>query len=134
AHSTLTEIAKKDPLTDVYNRRFLFERLEIELGRSVRRRTPLGVILLDVDHFKRVNDDFGHQVGDSTLISVARILRDCLRGQDVVGRYGGEEFLVILPETDREGALMVAERIRRAVREHAFEGVRDRNVTVSPGV
>lgn len=134
AHSTLTEVSKRDPLTDVYNRRFLFERLEGEFSRAHRKRSALGCILLDVDHFKRVNDDFGHQVGDAVLIGVGRILKDCLRGQDVVGRYGGEEFLVVLPETDEEGARMVAERIRRAVREATFPGVRDRSVTVSLGV
>jgi two-component system cell cycle response regulator len=134
AHSTLTEISKRDPLTDVYNRRFLFERLEGEFSRAHRKRSSLACILLDVDHFKRINDDFGHQVGDAVLIGVGRILKDCLRGQDVVGRYGGEEFLVVLPETDDDGARMVAERIRRAVREASFPGVRDRQVTVSLGI
>lgn len=134
AHSTLTEISKRDPLTDVYNRRFLFERLEGELARANRKRAALACILIDVDFFKRVNDDFGHQVGDATLIAIGRILKDCLRGQDIVGRYGGEEFLLVLPETDEEGALMVAERIRRAVKDNSFAGVRDREVTISLGI
>ena len=134
AHSTLTEVSKRDPLTDVYNRRFLFERLDGEFSRAHRKRSYLSCILLDVDHFKRINDDFGHQVGDATLIGIGRILKDCLRGQDIVGRYGGEEFLVVLPETDEEGARLVAERIRRAVAESPFAGVRDRQVTVSLGV
>ena len=134
AHVQLTEISKRDPLTDVYNRGYLFERLEVEFAKSLRKDAALGAILIDVDFFKRVNDDFGHQAGDATLISVGKILRDCLRGQDVVGRYGGEEFLVVLPETDREGARLVAERIRRSVREHAFTGVGGRRVTVSLGI
>ena len=134
AHAQLTEISKKDPLTDVFNRRFLFERLEVEFARALRKGTPLSCILLDIDFFKRINDDFGHQAGDATLIEVSRVLKDCLRGQDVVGRYGGEEFLVVLPETDAEGARLVAERIRRSMREHAFTGVGGRRVTVSLGV
>jgi two-component system cell cycle response regulator len=134
AHATLTEVAKKDPLTEVFNRRYLFERLDAEVSRAVRKRTSLACIMLDIDHFKRINDEFGHQVGDTVLIGAAKILKDCLRGQDLVGRYGGEEFLVVLPETDVEGAALVAERIRKEVRQHAFEGLAGRRVTVSLGV
>jgi two-component system cell cycle response regulator len=133
AHAQLTEISKKDPLTDVFNRRYLFERLEVEFARSVRKGTPLSIVLLDIDHFKRINDDFGHQAGDATLISIGRLLKESLRGQDLVGRYGGEEFLVVLPETDQEGSRLVAERIRSAVGDHAFQGVGQRHVTASLG-
>ncbi len=133
AHAQLTEISKKDPLTDVFNRRFLFERLEVELARAARKGTDMACLLLDVDFFKRINDDFGHQAGDAALIAVSQVLRGCLRGQDVVGRYGGEEFLIVLPETDREGARLVGERIRRSIRAHAFEGLGGRRVTVSLG-
>jgi len=134
AHSQLTEISKKDPLTDVYNRRYLFERLEVEFARSVRKRAPLSAIMLDIDHFKRVNDDLGHQAGDSVLIGFGQILKNCLRGQDLVGRYGGEEFLIVLPETDDAGAVMVAERIRREVRQHQFARASGRKVTCSLGI
>ena len=134
AHAALTEASKRDPLTNVYNRRYLFERLEIEMSRRIRKQAPLACIMLDIDHFKRVNDELGHQVGDQVLIGFGQLLRDTLRGQDIVGRYGGEEFLLVLPETDREAALLVAERIRRAIHAARFEGVADRRLTASLGV
>ena len=134
AHATLTDVAKRDPLTQIYNRGHLFERLEAEFSRSLRKRSPLSCILLDVDHFKAVNDELGHQAGDAVLVALGRILKEAVRGHDVVGRYGGEEFLAVLPETDAQGALMVAERIRSEMRRTRFEGVEDRAVTASVGI
>jgi two-component system cell cycle response regulator len=134
AHATLTDVAKRDPLTQIYNRGHLFERLEAEFGRSLRKRSTLSCILLDVDHFKAVNDELGHQAGDAVLVALGRILKEAVRGHDVVGRYGGEEFLAVLPETDAQGALMVAERIRSEMRRTRFEGVEDRAVTASVGI
>ncbi len=134
AHATLTDVAKRDPLTQISNRGHLFERLESEFKRTLRKHGPLAVIMLDVDHFKKVNDDLGHQAGDAVLIGHGRILKEAVRGHDVVGRYGGEEFLAVLPETDAQGALMVAERIRSEMRRARFNGVEDRAVTASVGI
>jgi two-component system cell cycle response regulator len=134
AHLKLTEIARRDPLTGIFNRGHLFERLDQAWDRARRKHLSLSCILIDVDHFKRINDDLGHQCGDQVLIALGAILQDCVRGQDFVGRYGGEEFLVVLPETDRAGAVRVAERIRSDVHCHSFAGVRDRDLTVSLGV
>jgi diguanylate cyclase (GGDEF)-like protein len=134
AHATLTDVAKRDPLTQIYNRGHLFERLEAEHARSCRRGAPLACIMLDVDHFKRINDELGHQAGDAVLVALGGILKAAVRGHDVVGRYGGEEFLAVLPDTDARGALMVAERIRGEMRRTRFEGVDDRAVTASVGI
>jgi diguanylate cyclase (GGDEF)-like protein len=107
------------------------QRLQEESLRSARTKQPFGLIMLDVDHFKSYNDNFGHQAGDEVLRRVAVVLRDATRVIDCVGRYGGEEFAVILPETGSSGALEVAERIRARVQGEKFE---HREVTVSVGV
>jgi diguanylate cyclase (GGDEF)-like protein len=102
-----------DALTDVANRRWIMDELERELERSVRTGQPLSLMMLDIDHFKRFNDRFGHQAGDSVLQTVAAILQASLRNPDRVGRYGGEEFLLLLPDTDAARAADVAERCRQ---------------------
>ena len=104
-----------DPLTDAYNRRYLDRRLEAELSAGRRHRTPVGVLLVDVDHFKRVNDTYGHAAGDEVLRSVADVLRAVVRTEDVVCRWGGEEFLVVLPRTDAPSAAAAGERVRAAI-------------------
>src|SRR5690606_35897552 len=98
------------PLTQLYNRRHLMERLESELAR-VRRGKPLAVVMVDLDRFKRVNDDTGHQRGDSLLQDLARGLARAVREADVVGRYGGDEFVVILPDTSPADAEIAAARV-----------------------
>lgn len=109
-------LARLDGLTEVPNRRYFHERLEAELSRARRYGSNLALLILDLDHFKRINDRHGHQIGDRALVRVAQLLSsDLLRRIDVVGRYGGEEFAVMLPETDLEGARTVAERIRVAI-------------------
>lgn len=104
-----------DPLTGLYNRRYLEEHLQRELLRSERRNRPLAVVMLDVDHFKRFNDRHGHAAGDALLGKVGQTLRDLIRNEDVACRYGGEEFTLVLPETDRAIALRRAEQIREAI-------------------
>jgi diguanylate cyclase (GGDEF)-like protein len=111
----LQEQAISDPLTGLYNRRYLNEFLQRELARSSRDNAPVAVILIDLDHFKRVNDSHGHEAGDIVLTAVGALLRDGVRGSDIACRYGGEEFALILPETGAEPAARRAEEIRIAV-------------------
>jgi diguanylate cyclase (GGDEF)-like protein len=112
----LENLAMTDPLTGLANRRALETALESAVARAKRHRSDLSVIFLDVDHFKQFNDRFGHKVGDEVLRAVARVVLSSVRTEDVAGRYGGEEFLVVLPETDEAGSVEAAERIRMSVR------------------
>jgi diguanylate cyclase (GGDEF)-like protein len=133
-HEKVERLSIADGLTGLYNRRFLSERLEEEYSKAARYGTPLSILIMDVDFFKRVNDTFGHQVGDNALIAVARVLQQSVRESDLVGRYGGEEFVVLLPHTDLAKALTVAEKIRLAVSETPIEGMGERRLTISIGV
>lgn len=110
-----------DPLTQVYNRRYLERHLEDEVARSKRYSLDLSVLMLDIDHFKRVNDTYGHQAGDVTLTALGSLLKADLRDLDVVARYGGEEFLVICTNTGIDGAALVAERLRHLIEAHPVE-------------
>lgn len=109
------KLSATDALTGVANRRDILERLEGMIFGRQRRQDRIALLMLDIDHFKQINDVHGHVTGDEALIAVAATLRDCLREQDVIGRYGGEEFLVILPGTDQHEAAEIAERCRNAV-------------------
>ncbi len=131
----LERLSVTDALTGVSNRRLLMETLRREVQRSGRTDQPFAVLMLDVDGFKAFNDTYGHQAGDSALVMVAAVLRECTRVVDCVARYGGEEFVIMLHETDLESAAEVAERIRIAVadRRVPLEG-QDAFVTVSIGV
>jgi diguanylate cyclase (GGDEF)-like protein len=111
----LLELSRTDGLTGLYNRRHFEERLEAEFSRAQRYRAPLSCLLLDIDHFKKVNDTHGHPVGDLVLREVAQVARRMLRDVDVIARYGGEELIALLPETGQEDAAQVAERIRASV-------------------
>ncbi len=113
----LEELSVRDGLTGLYNRRELEKRLQEEVQRARRYCRPLSVMMLDIDHFKNVNDRYGHQAGDEVLITVADLIQLNVRPVDVVCRYGGEELVVILPETDEAGARIVAERIRGTVED-----------------
>jgi diguanylate cyclase (GGDEF)-like protein len=109
------ELARTDPLLGINNRRHLFEMAEHEFEVAMRYQQPLSVMMYDLDHFKKVNDTFDHSVGDLILQHVTQIVRDELRSADVIGRYGGEEFIVILPMTSAQQAFPLAERIRMNV-------------------
>jgi diguanylate cyclase (GGDEF)-like protein len=109
---TLSEISARDSLTGLYNRWYVMEKIDSEMNRALRHGSPMSLLMLDLDHFKRVNDSFGHSVGDEVLKTVGQVLRDSCRVYDVPGRYGGEEFCIVLPETRVGNTKQVAERIR----------------------
>jgi diguanylate cyclase (GGDEF)-like protein len=108
----LSEISHKDALTGLYNRFYVMEKIDSEMNRSLRHGYPISVLMLDLDHFKRINDSYGHPVGDEVLKIVGQVLRESCRVYDVAGRYGGEEFCIVLPETQVGNTTQVAERIR----------------------
>jgi diguanylate cyclase (GGDEF)-like protein len=133
-HDRSQRLAALDPLTGVYNRRFGLGRLREEFSRAVRANTPVGVLMFDIDHFKSVNDTYGHQVGDRLLMSVAGVVGSILREGDILIRYGGEEFLAVLPAAASEDIQAVGERVRRAVEESSvIDGSQTVSVTVSIG-
>jgi diguanylate cyclase (GGDEF)-like protein len=111
----LRDAAETDSVTGVYSHRHLQDRLRQEVARAARSRAPLSVLMIDLDDFKRVNDDHGHQAGDRVLRAIASALRTAVRAGDVVARYGGDEFVVLMPDTAEVDAVLVAERARAAV-------------------
>ncbi len=115
ANKHLAALATTDPLTQLVNRRVVEQRLNDEFLRAQRYKHPLSCILIDIDHFKAVNDNYGHPMGDKVLVEVAEAIRQSIRTTDLGGRYGGEEFIVLAPETPTVGCVLVAERIRKAV-------------------
>ncbi len=132
----LERMGMTDPLTCVYNRRFFEQRLVEIVSSSVRYTYELSCMFLDVDHFKKVNDNLGHQVGDLVLQEVAGIINEYLRGSDMMARYGGEEFVVLLPQTPVNDAVAVAERIRKNLAGHQFNLAEGKtlSITLSIGV
>jgi diguanylate cyclase (GGDEF)-like protein len=132
---TLAEMSARDSLTGLYNRWYVMEKIDSEMNRSLRHGCPVSVLMLDIDHFKRVNDAFGHAAGDGVLRAVAQVLRDSCRVYDVPGRYGGEEFCVVLPETKTGNTTVVAERIRERMESSSFNvGADSVVVTASIGI
>jgi diguanylate cyclase (GGDEF)-like protein len=127
----LRALATTDDLTGVANRRLLSERAAADLERMRRAKKPMAVLMVDLDHFKRVNDEFGHKRGDQVLHAIAQTLLHHVRRIDTVARYGGEEFVVLLPDTAREHALVVADKLRTVAEEHVHDGL---TVTLSIGV
>jgi diguanylate cyclase (GGDEF)-like protein len=136
AQRKLVELATIDDLTQLYNRRYFFERFNQEVERAKRYRRPLSCLILDIDYFKQVNDTFGHLSGDQVLIDIAQILKNNCRQSDLAGRYGGEELIILLPETDSPGAMIIAERIREMMEQHQTVDGKGEiiRVTVSIGV
>jgi diguanylate cyclase (GGDEF)-like protein len=122
SNGLLKQLSNTDPLTLLYNRRYLMETLDREILRSVRKRAQLSIVMIDIDHFKKINDTYGHQNGDQVLVAVADTFRTSLRVYDIPARYGGEEFVLSLPETPHEDAIMVAERLRKAIEALEFSG------------
>jgi diguanylate cyclase (GGDEF)-like protein len=130
----LEHLSRTDHLTALHNRRHMEEHLRMMFASARRHCFPVGLLLVDVDNFKRVNDKHGHQVGDEVLVEVARRLHDTTRTEDALGRWGGEEFVILLPHTDVDAVRVLAERVRLAVSEPpASTSVGDVSVTVSVG-
>lgn len=119
-HDEIYRLTTVDGLTQINNRRFFDEAIEREISRSRRYNRTLSLVLIDVDHFKRINDTFGHLAGDAVLKEVASAIKKRIRKEDLLARYGGEEFAVLTPEVDMKGALAMAEKVRKVVEKHEF--------------
>jgi diguanylate cyclase (GGDEF)-like protein len=129
------ESALRDGLTKIFNKKYFLDRLESEFAYAIRHHSPLSLIMFDIDHFKRINDSHGHLAGDHALTTLARVVQDAIRQEDVFARYGGEEFAVICRGIDLAGAAAFGERVRRQVELHAFQyESAPLKVTVSVGV
>jgi len=135
AEKELTILAATDPLTKVFNRRHFFEFATRELSRANRTKVSFSIMMADIDHFKKVNDSYGHLIGDQVLIRFTEICQENLRHYDVLARYGGEEFVILLPETGIHEAIEIAERIRTKIEaaEMTFGG-HEFSITTSLGV
>ena len=134
-HDEIVNRTNVDSLTEAYNRRYLDSVLHREIGRSARHGRELSLIMLDIDHFKRINDVFGHLVGDSVLRAIVASVKDNIRREDVLTRYGGEEFVLVLPETPYENAFLCAEKLREMIGKAEFRlGDTRIPITVSLGV
>jgi len=131
----LEQLSNTDPLTQLANRRFLMESFEREFRRSLRDGSTLSLIMADIDHFKRINDTYGHQEGDRVLQTVAKLIVEQLRDYDVAARFGGEEFAIVLPDTALGNAVQVASRVRKKVEAMVFHGeLKKLKMTISLGV
>jgi diguanylate cyclase (GGDEF)-like protein len=134
-HEEVYQLATHDALTELYNRRHFIELVDKEIARAHRHDRPLVMCIIDVDLFKPVNDSFGHVAGDGVLRQLAAVVRGFVRGEDIAARIGGEEFAVLLPESDLPSARVFAERLREAVAASEFElGGEPRQITISVGV
>ncbi|MCF6324328.1 MAG: GGDEF domain-containing protein [Gammaproteobacteria bacterium] len=130
--ASLDKQTKTDYLTGINNRRAISIALKNEILRANRHKRPVSILLMDLDYFKKINDQYGHDVGDEVLRSVAKIISESVRATDVVARWGGEEFLILLPETDVNGSKIIAEKVREKIASHQFPEVN--HVTLSIGV
>ena len=131
----LEKLAHIDGLTEVYNHRYFQNFLETEIRRSLRKKMPVSLVLMDIDHFKSFNDNYGHQTGDFILKEIGRIVKKNIRDYDIIARYGGEEFAIVLVETTQEDALKITEKLREAVETNIFiDGIKEYKVTASFGV
>lgn len=134
-NEALERIAITDELTRIFNRRYFFELAEKEIERTKRYNHPVSVVLIDADHFKNINDSYGHLVGDQILVNLANFLEGNIRRIDILARYGGEEFIVLMPETECEDAAISAERIRKLVESTPMtKGGVDVKITISVGI
>ena len=134
-NAKLEKLAITDYLTGIYNIRYFYSRLEEEFSRAERYQMPLSCIMLDIDHFKKINDSYGHRIGDFILREFAQIVKRYTRKSDLLARYGGEEFILLLPQTSLKGALIEARRLQKVVREIRFRQLKEgQGITVSFGI
>ena len=134
-NDTLRIASTQDPLTGLFNRRLMLDRLQNEAALTKRRKNWFSILLVDIDHFKKINDNFGHDAGDKALIAVSNALSLALRASDVCARWGGEEFLILLPDTDQAGGIEIANRLRLAVGALQLPNICiDTTLTVSIGL
>ncbi|WP_323596905.1 sensor domain-containing diguanylate cyclase [Aliarcobacter butzleri] len=130
AKMELEKMASIDKLTDIYNRRMIDQFLQVEIEIASRHNEELSLMIIDIDHFKHVNDNYGHLVGDIVLSQLSKIISDNLRNSDIFGRYGGEEFLIICPKTNKDGAFILAEKLRIIVNDFTFDEVGHKTVSI----
>jgi diguanylate cyclase (GGDEF)-like protein len=130
----LHQVAIKDPLTNLFNRRYLMHQLKNQIEKANQEEYPLALIIFDIDFFKKINDTYGHLIGDEVLRNFSKMISSQIRGNDIVGRYGGEEFFLILVETDSEDALRLAERIRKKVSNSILSEKVAQSITISGGI
>ena len=131
----LEKLAITDYLTGLYNVRYFYQRIIEEFNRSERYILPVSCLMLDIDHFKKINDLYGHKIGDTVLQEFSRLLKRFSRKSDVLARYGGEEFIILLPQTSMKGAFAEAERMRLSIRNHKFKSLKNKKgITVSIGI
>jgi diguanylate cyclase (GGDEF)-like protein len=128
----LEHLARTDSLTKIHNRYSIMEILSREINRSKRHDTSLSVLMFDIDFFKKINDNFGHDIGDKVLFNLIRVVKNTLRDIDFIGRYGGEEFLIVMPETTLVEAKVIANRVKSKVSQHDFEHIG--KLTISLGL
>ena len=134
-HEEIYRLTTIDGLTQIFNKRYFVETLEREMGRAQRYRRQLSLIMFDIDHFKEINDNYGHLAGDHILRQLAATVQSRIRREDILARYGGEEFAIVLPELDRDNAITFAEKIRQLIENSVFEFEETRiPLTVSVGV
>jgi len=134
-HEEIYRMTILDGLTGIHNKRYFMEFLEREIARSKRHGRDLVLVMIDIDHFKNINDTHGHIAGDAVLQQLTRLISSVMRKDELISRYGGEEFTVLLPEADLNNAVSFAERIRRLVENHSFHhGGEDIHITISMGV
>ena len=136
AMKELERVSVHDGLTGIFNRRKVMLELDREIERALRYKTSLALLMIDIDHFKKVNDNFGHQVGDIVLKTVSGVMASALRKVDILGRYGGEEFIIFLPQTDLPSAKILAERLRSHIEDMLIEteSVKQLSITASIGI
>ncbi len=130
----LNKQATTDPLTGVYNRRFFMDSCQKNIALAKRKKEPLSILMIDIDHFKQINDTYGHAIGDEVIQKLSSIMQESQRKSDVIARYGGEEFLILLPDTPYESAKEVAQKLRKKVEESFVETHNDEKIRFSVSI